>query len=270
MLKLPTKESPLVIAHGDESGNGLYPGNTLLYLRKMVELGVDALEIDVNLTADGHLVLAHDAHLERTSDGCGAIGDKTLAQLRQLNMAYNWSPDGETRPYRDNPLSIATIDEVFADLPGTPLIIELKNSSVRAARALCESIRRGRAQSRVIVSSFHQGVINEFRRLCPEAATGAATFDGLRFFAAQLLGAEKRLRPGYRTMQLPMHYYGIPVFSRRFIRAAHKLSLHLSVWTVNEPADMRRYIDLGVDGIVTDRPDILLSLLRERNQPGGQ
>ncbi len=261
LLNLPPKDSPLVIAHGDEAGSGLYPGNTLFYLQKMVELGVDALEIDLNLTADGHLVLMHDPQLERTTDGQGAVAEKTLEELRQLNMGHNWSPDGETYPYRDRPLRVATVDEVFTALPDTPMIIELKDKSERAAMAMCDSLRRSGKRNQVIVSSFHQGVINRFRSLCPEVATGAATLDAMLFYVAQLLHMERLLRPAYQTMQLPMRYYGIPVFSKRFMRAAKKLKLHVSAWTVNDTEDMRRYIDLGLDGLVTDRPDKLMALL---------
>lgn len=257
----PRSDVPLVIAHGDERGSGLYPGNTLLYLEKMVALGVDALEIDVNLSADGQLVLNHDPNLERTSDGRGAVGEHSLAELRKLNMAYHWSRDGRQFPYRDDPLSIATIEEAFATLPHTPMIIELKNDSPRAAEALCESIRRFRRQEWVIVSSFHQKVIEHFRRLCPEVVTGAATVDALKLYSAQLFGTEQWLQPGYGAMQLPVRYFGLPVFTRRFVRAARRLGLHLSVWTVDECEDMQRYIDLGLDGIVTNRPDRLLSLL---------
>lgn len=269
-LSLPRKEGPLVIAHGNDMGGGLYPGNTLLYLQKMAELGVDAVELDLCLSADGHLVLMHDTHVDRTTDGSGAIAEMPLAELRRLNVAYNWSRDGENYPYRRQPLRIATIDEVFAALPETPVIIELKNNDAKAARALCDSIRRFGRQDRVIVSSFHQRVIGEFRRLCPEVATGAAVADALLFYVAQLLHLERLLRPRYQTMQLPMRYYGIRVFSSRFLRAAGERKLHLSVWTVNDTADMQHYIDLGVDGIVTDRPDILRSLLRERQTSGGQ
>ncbi|MBB3059676.1 glycerophosphodiester phosphodiesterase [Microbulbifer rhizosphaerae] len=270
LLDLPHKDGPLVIAHGDEAGGGLYPGNTLLHLQKMTELGVDAVELDLSLTADGHLVLMHDNRVDRTTDGRGSVADMTLAELRELNVAHNWSRDGENYPYRRQPLRIATIDEVFAALPEIPVIIELKNNDVKAARALCDSIRRFGRQDRVIVSSFHQKVIGDFRRLCPEVATGAAVADALLFYAAQLLHLERLLSLRYQTMQLPMRYYGIRVFSPRFLHAARKCNLHLSVWTVNDIADMQHYIDLGVDGIVTDRPDILRSLLRERETSGGR
>lgn len=264
-LSLPDSKLPLVIAHGDESGNGLYPGNTLLYLQKMVELGVDALEMDLNLTADGHLVLMHDTTLSRTTDGSGAIIEKTLEELRHLNVAHHWSTDGENHPYRHDPLPIATIDEVFAALPHTPKIIELKNNDARAAQALSRAVREAGCQDKVIVSSYHLGVIREFRRLEPGVATGATLPEALLFFVAQCCWAERLLRPAYQTMQLPMYYHGIPVFSRRFVRAARYCGLHISVWTVDDPADMQRYIELDLDGIVTNRPDTMLVLLRQHS-----
>lgn len=262
-LSLPHRHSPLVISHGDEAGNGLYPGNTLLYLQKMVELGVDALELDLNLTADGQLVLMHDNSVDRTSDGSGAVIEMTLEELRSLNVAHNWSRDGRDYPYRENPLRVATIDEVFAALPETPIIIELKNDDPLAARVVSEAIDRAGCEARVVVSSYHRGVIREFRRLSPRVATGATLPEALLFYLAQWFFAERLLSPAYQTMQLPMHYYGIPVFSPRFVQAARNCELHVSVWTVDEPADMGDYIDLGLDGIVTNRPDRLLSLLDE-------
>ncbi|QIL90024.1 glycerophosphodiester phosphodiesterase [Microbulbifer sp. SH-1] len=257
------QKRPMVIAHGDESGCGLFPGNTLLYLHRMVELGVDALEMDLNLTADGHLILMHDATLERTTNGCGAVIEHSLAQLRELNAAYNWSRDGEYFPYRDKPLRIATIDEVFEQIPDTPLIIELKNDSPAAAESLRRAIEKADCGERIIVSSYHRAVIREFRRLCPQIYTGVTMPEALRFYVAQWLGVSDRLRCGYRAMQLPMHYFGLNVYSRRFVRAARKHGLHLSVWTVDEREQMQHYIALGLDGIVTNRPDRLLELLEE-------
>ncbi|MFD1215638.1 glycerophosphodiester phosphodiesterase [Microbulbifer celer] len=256
---------PLVIAHGDESGQGLFPGNTLLYLQQMVALGVGALEMDLNLTADNQLVLMHDPTLERTTDGQGQVREHSLAELRQLNAAYHWravdiSGEPGPYPYRDNSLPIVTIDEVFEAVPDTPKIIELKNDDPAAAEVLSRAIDNARCQDRVIVSSFHQAVISRFRALSPTVATGATMREALKFFVAQLVGVERLLNPAYQTMQLPMRFHGIPVFTRRFIRAARRHRLHLSVWTVDEELDMQRYIELGLDGIVTNRPDRLLAL----------
>ncbi|SDJ91916.1 glycerophosphodiester phosphodiesterase [Microbulbifer yueqingensis] len=264
-VNLPAGPTPMVIAHGDERGRGLYPGNTLLYVREMASLGVDAVEVDLNLTADGHLVLIHDDVLERTTDGEGRVIDLSLEELRGLRLAENWTRDGISFPYRDSPLSIATIDEVFDAVADIPLIIELKNNDLAAAHAMCAAIRRAGQQHRVIVSTFHKRVIDEFRRICPEVTTGASLGDALLFYVAQLLRAETLLRPAYQTMQLPLRYFGLPVIGSRFLKAAHSLDLHISVWTVNAPEQMRWLTELGVDGIVTDRPDILQNLNRRNN-----
>lgn len=258
----PCRARPLVIAHGDEGGRGLYPGNTLLYLNKMLALGVDALEIDLNLTADGHLVLLHDGTLERTTDGSGQVKDKTLQELETLNAAYHWSPDGEQFPYRKDPQPLVTIDQAFAAFPDTPMVIELKNDDPRAAQSLARAIEKAGGEARLIVSSFHRNVIRTFRSLCPRVATGATLPEALLFFVAQCVFAERLLKPAFQTMQLPVSYYGLPVFTRRFVSAARRCGLHISVWTVNEPEAMKKFIALGLDGIVTDRPDRLLKLFQ--------
>ncbi|WP_237055318.1 glycerophosphodiester phosphodiesterase [Microbulbifer sediminum] len=261
-VELPDGPGPMVIAHGDERGEGLYPGNTLLYMREMARLGVDAIELDLNLTRDGRLVLMHDTELDRTTSGSGRLIDFTLDELRQLQLGIHWTRDGEHYPYREAPLAISTIDEVFEAIPDIPLIIELKNDDLAAARAMCRAIRKAGQQRRVIVSTFHKRVIDEFRRICPEVTTGAALGDALLFYVAQLLGLHRLLRPRYQTMQLPMRYFGLPVIGPRFLRAAASLGLHVSVWTINEPGQMSALARLGVDGIVTDRPDILRNLNR--------
>lgn len=257
----PGRSRPLVIAHGDDGGQGLYPGNTLLYLRKMVALGVDALEMDLNLTADGHLVLLHDGTLERTTDGRGAVIDQSLQELKTLNAAHHWSADGEHFPYRNDPQPLVTIDTVFAEFPHTPMIIELKNNDPRAAQSLAKAIKSAGCEARVIVSSFHHGVIRAFRSQCPQVATGATLPEALLFFAAQCVFAERYLKPAYQTMQLPARYYGLPVFTRRFVHAARRCGLHIAVWTVDRTGPMKKYIALGLDGIVTNRPDRLLSIV---------
>ncbi|WP_020414650.1 glycerophosphodiester phosphodiesterase [Microbulbifer variabilis] len=260
-LRLTHTRNPMVISHGNDCSNGLYPGNTSLYLQKMVELGVDGIEVDLWLTADGHLVLLHDPELKDSSDGSGSVEDMTLAQLRELNIAYHWSPDGENYPYRENPLTIITIEEALEEVGDTPLILELKSAKYAAAEVLSEVLQTKEKHGQVIVSSFHHGVVRAFRRLSPDVATGAVTWEAALLYFAQLIRAEGLLAPHYQTMQLPMFHFGLDVVTAGTMRAAHKLNLHVSVWTANGRADLQRYIDLGVDGIVTDRPDILMAML---------
>ncbi|WP_444882672.1 glycerophosphodiester phosphodiesterase [Microbulbifer sp. PSTR4-B] len=254
----------MVIAHGNDCGNGLFPGNTQEFLQNMVMQGVDAIEIDVWLSADGHLVLRHDPDLEDSTNGSGCIEDFTLAQLRNLNAAYHWSRDQESYPYRHKPLKIITLEETLQIVGKTPLILDIKSKQLRAARQLSALLERTGKNCQVIVSSFNHKVLLEFRRLSPETATGSTSWEATLLFFAQLLRAESLLAPRYQTMQLPMQFWGLNVVSRGTMRAARKLNLHVSVWTVNGRADLQRYIDMGVNGIVTDRPDILMSMLPGR------
>ncbi|WP_444919962.1 glycerophosphodiester phosphodiesterase [Microbulbifer sp. CnH-101-G] len=263
-LKLSSCKGPMVIAHGNDCGNGFFPGNTQEYLQNMVALGVDAIEIDLWLSADGHLVLRHDPDLEDSTDGSGFIEDRTLADLRNLNAAYHWSRDDETYPYRQKPLRILTLEEAFELVGSIPLILDIKSEQLRAAHVLSDVLESRGKKSQVIVSSFNHRVIQEFRRLSPDTATGSTSWEAGLLFFAQLLRAESLLAPRYQTMQLSMFFWGLDVVTKGTLRAAHKLNLHVSVWTVNGRADLQRYIDLGVDGIVTDRPDLLIAMLPGR------
>ncbi|WP_231758238.1 glycerophosphodiester phosphodiesterase [Microbulbifer elongatus] len=254
---------PLVISHADDSGLGLYPGNTPVFLQKMAEMNVDVLEMDVHATSDDELVLMHDDTVDRTTDGKGRIRDKSLEELRQLNVAYNWSQDGTTYPYRENPQRILTVDEVFKTYPRYPMVIELKTPDPEAARALCRKLKAFNKSNLVIVSSFYQGAVNALREDCPQVATGAGS-DEVRYFAAATkLNAFRLLSPRYQALHIPLSYDGITLVDRRSLRQAQNHGVRVDVWTVNDEAEMRRLIELGVDGIMTDRPDRLLRVIEE-------
>ncbi|WP_226663345.1 glycerophosphodiester phosphodiesterase [Microbulbifer aggregans] len=254
---------PLVIAHADDSGKGLYPGNTLEFLEKMAAMNVDVLEMDVHQTMDDELVLMHDPTVERTTEGQGAISALTLAELQQLNVAYNWPGEGETYPYREKPQRILTVDEVFQRFPKYPMIIELKTADPEAARSLCRKLRAFNKSNQVIVSSFHQPAIDRFREDCPHVATGAGS-DEVRLFAlASKVGAFRLLSPRYQALHIPTDYDGILLVTPSSVRDAQAHGVRVEVWTVNDEAEMRRLIAMGVDGIMTDRTDRLLKLIAE-------
>lgn len=263
---------PLVIAHADDSGQGLYPGNTPIFLQKMAELKVDVLEMDVHATADGALVLMHDATVDRTTDGKGAIRDMTLADLKKLNVAYNWSQDGKTFPYRDNPQRILTIDEVFERFPKYPMVIELKTPDASAAQALCNKLQGYKKSNQVIVSSFHQEGLDAFRDACPYVATGAGSREVKLYVLASKLGAYRLLSPRYQALHIPLAYDGIILVTPETVKSVQSHGVRVDVWTVNDEAEMRRLIEMGVNGIMTDRPDRLFKVIDElqeyRDQSG--
>lgn len=258
----PFQRYPLVIAHADDTGQGLWPGNTLPFLEGVAALGVDMLELDAHMTADGHVVLLHDDRVDRTTNGQGLVWELSLAQLQTLEVADNWSQDGgATFPYRGRGLHVPTLDEVFARFPNYPMVVEIKQTDPPMGTQLCALIRHHGMQRRVIVPSFSDQAIREFRAACPEVATAASGDEVRAFVLLSYAYFDSTFSPPYHALQVPVRSSGIEVVSPRTLAATHARGLQMHVWTINDPAEMRRLIDLGVDGIMTDRPDLLLDLL---------
>lgn len=253
---------PLVIAHADDTGQGLWPGSTMPFLRGVSELDVDILEIDVHMSQDGHIVVMHDATVDRTTNGSGRINELTLKEIKSLEVAGNWSEDGgATHPYQGQGLRVPTLAEVFYLFPDKPMNIEIKQSEPSLALPLCNMIRRFNMSEKVLVPSFSDDAMAEFRGACPEVATAGSSSEVRNFVLLNFAFLSNLLSPAYQAFQVPERSSGIPVVIPSFVNAAHRRSLQVHVWTVNDPADMRRFTDMGVDGIMTDRPDLLLELL---------
>jgi len=250
---------PMVIAH--QGGDGLRPGNTLVAFQNAVDLGVDVLEMDVNQTRDGALVLIHDTTVERTTDGRGAVADLTLAEIKALDAAYHWPYHGEERPYRGRGVHVPTLDEVIARFPRQRYNIELKPDAAAPARALCAALDRLGAARRVLVASFHATAMEAFREACPTVPTSAHAGETRWFYLQYRLGVWRLARPGAPALQVPQTSAGFDLTTAGFIDAAASRGLHLDFWTINDPADMRVLVERGAGGIITDRPDLLLEVL---------
>ncbi len=250
---------PLVIAH--RGGEGLWPSNTLYAFRRAAEMGVDMLEMDVHTSADGILVVRHDDTVDSTTDGTGEIRSKTLAELKGLDAGYTWTEDGQHFPYRNQAITIPTLEEVFSALPDMPMTIEIKQTEPSITQPLCDLIRRYHKTTQVIVGSFHNEALDDFRRLCPEVATSGHQRDVRTFVYLAMAGLAGVYSPQTHALQVPRRYGNVEIISPRTLRAAHARGLNVQVWTVNESTEMTDLIELGIDGIITDRPDRLLTLL---------
>ena len=252
---------PLVIAH--RGGAGLWPENTLHAFERAAALGVDVIETDVRLTKDGALVLVHDETVGRTTDGAGRVSDLTLAELKRLDAGHRFTPDGgQTFPHRGRGMRIPTLEEAFA-LPGLPRFnVEPKDDSAALVSALCRALRGHAMAERVVVASFRQGTLEQFRRECPEVATSASASEASGFLARYKAGLADSYSPPMQALQVPEYAGAMQVLTREFVAAAHARNLHVHAWTVNSPEDMRRLLDLGVDGIMTDYPDRLIEVLK--------
>ena len=254
---------PLVIAH--QGGDGLWPGDTMYAFEHAVDLGADVLEMDAHITKDGQIVLMHDEKVDRTTNGTGLIEDQTLAQLKELDAAYQWSLDGgQTFPYRGQGIQVPTLEELFQKFPQMRYVIEIKLTTNPIGKPLCDLIRKYNMQDRVMVASFHDGAMSAFRETCPEVATSAAKMEVASFVLIGKAYLSGLLSPKFESLQVPYETsesYGIPVMTERFIREAHARNVKVEPWTVNDPDLMKQYIDWGVDGLITDRPDLMLKVL---------
>jgi glycerophosphoryl diester phosphodiesterase len=251
---------PLVIAH--QGGDGLWPGDTLYAFEQAAAQGVDVLEMDLHITQDGVLVISHDETVDRTTNGAGNIEDMTLAEIKALDAGYNWSNDGgQTYPYRGLGITIPTLEEIFQAFPEYRMTIEIKKTEGSMAAPFCQLIRAYGMQDKVLVASFHDERMAEFRQTCPEVATSSARHETTVFVLMSKAFLGRLYSPAFYALQVPQESGGITVMTAQFVRAAHERNLRVEPWTIDDPEQMKLYIDWGVDGLITDRPDLLLEIL---------
>ena len=256
-------DRPMVIAH--QGGEGLRPSNTLIAFENAVALGVDVLEMDVHSTADGALVLIHDDTVDRTTDGTGRVNDFTLAELQQLDAGEYWTADdGATTPYRGQGVRIPTLDEVLTAFPQMKFNIEIKQVEPSITASLCEALRAHDLTDRTLVASFHPTAMNEFRAACPEVASSMVEDEIRPFFILNTIFLGALYSPPGAAFQVPEYSGSLHVLTPRFVRGAHGNNVAVHPWTIDDPADMARFLDMGVDGIITDRPDLMIEVIKER------
>jgi len=253
----------LVIAH--QGGDDIFPGDTLYAYEHAAALGADVMEMDAHITKDGEIVLMHDEQVDRTTDGTGLIEDLNLAELKKLDAAYKWSKDdGKTFPFRGQGIQVSTLREIFEKIPDKRYLIEIKLTENPIDKPLCDLIHKYHMEEKVIVGSFHDESMAAFRKTCPDVATGASQGEVTKFVILGKIFLSGWVSPVYQDLQVPWEKSeskGIQIMTKRFIREAHAKHIRVEPWTVNDPELMKQYIAWGVDGIITDRPDLLLQLL---------
>jgi glycerophosphoryl diester phosphodiesterase len=253
----------LVIAH--RGGRSLGPENTIYAFKRAVELGTDVLEMDLQTTRDGTLVILHDREVDRTTNGKGAVDSLTLSDLKKLDAGFHWSPDNSNSyPLRNKGITVPTLTEVLKAFPDTRINIEIKSSQVNTIQDLCRTIRDNGMSEKVMVACFDAGKLGEFRSICPEVATSAGASEAAMFYWLQWAHLESAYSPSAQALQIPEAYGDYRIATRRFIEGAHARNMRVHVWTVNDIESMQRLIDLGVDGIMTDYPERLSKKLKKQ------
>jgi glycerophosphoryl diester phosphodiesterase len=254
------QSGPLVIAH--QGGDGLWPSNTMVAFQQAADLGVDVLEMDIHGTADGALVVMHDATVDRTTNGTGELRQMTLAEIQALDAGYAW-PYEETaeHPFRGQGITAPALEEVFTAFPDMLMNIEIKQAEPPIVEPFCQLLRQYNRTDKTLVASFSAEALQAFRQECPEVATSTAEDEVRPFFILNTLFLGAVYQAPAEAFQVPEYSGNLHVVTRRFVDNAHAHNIDVHVWTVDEEEAMRRLLDLGVDGIITDRPDRLMQLL---------
>ena len=228
------------------------PENTLESFRQAVALGVDGLELDVRLSKDGQVVVMHDATVDRTTNGTGAVDSLTLAELRDFDAGAGFSRDGAF-PYRGRGIGIPLLDEVLEQLPDTPLLIEIK--TLEAGAAVRRVIEEHAASARCVAAAFDIRTLGVFRG--SGIALSASTSHVVGVLGPALMGGRFYRLP-FQMMSLPRFHRGIPLPLGSIARAVAPAGVPVHVWTVNKPATARRLWRKGIRGILADDPGVIL------------
>jgi len=249
---------PVVYAH--RGGAGLAPENTMTAFDTGLAAGADGIELDVRLALDGVAVVIHDPTVDRTTDAAGPVDARTAGELAGLDAGCRFAVDG-AYPFRGRGIGVPSLRAVLDRHRGVAVIIELKSPDPRLAKAVVDDIHAVGALGRATVGSFQKGALEAVRALDPAIRTGA-DMDDVRTGLAATSGRGLLSRPGFEVFQVPEVYAGTRVVTPEFIDRAHGAGVAVMVWTVNQADDMRRLLDWGVDGLITDRPDIAVPLVR--------
>lgn len=239
--------APIAFAH--RGGAGEWPENTMPAFAGAIELGYRYVETDAHLTADGKVLAFHDDRLDRVTDRQGTIEELDWAEIRQAKV------DGRE--------PIPLLEELLTTWPDLRVNIDPKHDAV--VEPLAQLLGDLDAVERVCVGSFSDRRIHRMEELLGPGLCTSLGPKGVARLRASSFGLGRR-HPGGRCVQVPVSAGGVTLVDRRFIDRAHTHGLAVHVWTIDEPEEMRRLLDLGVDGIMTDRPVVLREVLIERGE----
>jgi glycerophosphoryl diester phosphodiesterase len=244
---------PLAFAHRGGAGTAGNHGieNSLEAFRDAVRRGYTHVETDVRCSADDTVWVVHDATLSRLTGR-----DASTDTLRDEELA---------RERLDGRAPLVRLADVLEQLPQVRLNIDIKSRD--AVVPTCDLVRAVGAEDRVCLTSFSHGRVRRIRRLLPEVTTGASSLE----VALVMLLPARALRalglPRADCLQVPVDTRGVPVTTPRLVARAHRLGLQVHVWTIDDADEMHRLLDLGVDGLITDRTDVLAEVLAARGTP---
>jgi glycerophosphoryl diester phosphodiesterase len=252
---------PIVFAH--RGANARFPENTLPAFEEALRVGTNYIETDTQLTKDGVPVLHHDDNVISMTGQDRFVRDLTLKELKKLDAGYTFTRDGgRSFPHRGKGVSIPTFEEVLKKLKDARFNVDIKDGTPETAQIVLDIVKEHKAQDRVLIASFAPFALSYVRERSPEMTTSACQKEVVEFLVSSLIRGKRVKEVPFDALQVPEKQHGIKVVNRRFLKGARTLGLQVHVWTVNDEESMKRLIDLEVDGIITDYPEIALEVLK--------
>jgi len=248
---------PRVFAH--RGGAALGPENTIAAFDVGLATGAEGLELDVQLSADGVVVVCHDETLDRTTDSSGRVDARTASELARVDAGYHFTDRRGDHPFRGRNIGIPTLADVLHRYKDVPTIVEMKVDSGEMGRALAEVVRRTGASDWVCAAGFGRRAIRAARHTLPEMASSGSLPEVRLALYRSWVGWPVR-RPAFGAYQVPEWAGSLRVVSPRFIRHAHRAGAEVQVWTIDDEGDMRRLLEWGADALISNRPDLAVQV----------
>ncbi|HEY5891003.1 MAG TPA: glycerophosphodiester phosphodiesterase [Acidimicrobiia bacterium] len=244
---------PLVIAH--RGSRELWPENTMFAFEKALSYGVEHLETDVHVSADGVVHCFHDDTLTRITGQEGLFIDRTAREIAKLDAGYSHRGPGGF-DFRASQIGVPTFEELVTTFPEVRVVVDLKHDEV--VEPLARTVKSLGVGERLIVGSFDDDRIDRFRELVGESIATSTGVAAVRFW---LLASRsgRGFSGSASALQVPLQMRGLRIVDQKLVDAAHERGVQVHAWTVNDPAMIRHLVSLGVDGIVTDRPDLAMA-----------
>lgn len=247
---------PVVIGHRGTAGTR--PENTMVSFAQALEDGADIIECDLHLTKDGEIVLIHDPTLERTTDGTGPVGSYTLAELKEFDAGYRFTPDGgKTFPFRGQGHTIPTLREALEAFPDTRFCLELKDKGNELVEKAIDMIVSHQRPDKTLLATFNfasqRHIYRYLDRIGVEIPVTASQPEAI----AAVIGAKTGFLPPPGKVDifaLPPERKGIKLLTPAFNDYIHRHGRLVSAWTIDDPGEIRMFLDQGVDAIVTNYP----------------
>ena len=228
--------------------------------RAGVAAGATHLELDVHATRDGRIVVLHDATLDRTTDVIGAVKDQDWASVMTADAGARFVDASGVATYVGRGVRIPLLEDVLAEFPAIPLNVEVKQARPEIVADVVALVDRFRAADRVLLAAESQAIMDDIRRAY-RGPTGSSADEVLEFYRRSIEDDMTGYRPPGMALQVPPSHDGVEVVTEKFVADAHRAGVEVHVWTINEAAEMRRLLGLGVDGIMSDFPALAAEVL---------